>query len=128
MLSDNDDDEEDIDEEALLEEMRHNSHPSSPHQQEDYKTRHYDTVVSQLDISPPKSVSTPVGSTPRVEKKTTTSRRASIVRARLSDSTAFSTEQGYQTIRALDKIRVVLVSELQKTPPVIRVLAANPFS
>lgn len=128
-----DEEDEDIDEDALLEEMRH-SHPSSPQQEEeeDYKmhSNNYDygTVVSQLDITPPKSVSTPVILTPRPESTRSSNRRASIVRARLSDSTAFSTEQGYQTIRALDKIRVVLVNELGKTPPVIRVLAANPFS
>jgi protein SSD1 len=131
-LSDEEDMDE-IDEEVLLEEM-HRSHPSSPQQEEeeDYKLKRYehDTIVSQLaiDIAPPKSVSTPVVMTPRPETTRSSNRRASIVRARLSDSTAFSTEQGYQTIRALDKIRVVLVNELQKTPPVIRVLAANPFS
>ncbi|KAI7869203.1 hypothetical protein BDF14DRAFT_1785914 [Spinellus fusiger] len=56
------------------------------------------------------------------------SRRASIVHARLSDSTAYSTEQGYQTIKALDKIRVAVSIDRTRAPPLIRILAANPFA
>jgi hypothetical protein len=152
-LSDEEDDLEDIDEEALLEEMNHSN--SSPASQiaadeeilEEYKmassNHHNEKIVSQLaiksqgltsngrqrDIFPNKSVSTPaLMNSRRPDATRSSNRRASIVRARLSDSTAYSTEQGFQTIKALDKIRVVMIAELARTPPVIRILAANPFS
>jgi protein SSD1 len=151
---DDDDGLEDIDEEALLEEMNHSS--SSPSSLtaaddedilEEYKLAssnlENEKIVSQLAIKsqgvasngrrsgifPNKSVSTPALLNSRHPDATRSSnRRASIVRARLSDSTAYSTEQGFQTIKALDKIRVVMIVELARTPPVVRILAANPFS
>lgn len=145
-LSDEEDDyEDDLDEDALLEEMN-----TTEQQQEEYKMNTFnnnESIVSQLAVKednspasaaavfPNKSVSTPAlmmmnrpDLNSFVATRSTSNRRASIVRARLSDSTAYSTEQGFQTIKALDKIRVVLIVELARTPPVIRVLAANPFS
>ncbi|KAI8368422.1 hypothetical protein EDC96DRAFT_479673 [Choanephora cucurbitarum] len=138
-LSD-EEDEEDIDEEGLLEEMNNNF--ENPVDELDAGAE--EVIVSQLavrgkesfdnsyannqDIHPNKSVSTPALMNGRPDPIRSTSRRASVVRARLSDSTAYSTEQGFQTIKALDKIRVVLITELGRTPPVIRILAANPFS
>ncbi|KAI8064703.1 hypothetical protein BC940DRAFT_320901 [Gongronella butleri] len=65
---------------------------------------------------------------PVPESTKSTTKRASLVRARLSDSTAYSTEQGYQTIKALDKIRVALIIDTVRTPPLIRILAVNPFA
>lgn len=149
-LSDEEEDEDEMDDDALLEEMNNTSstNPSSPKEEEeeeveDYKNTLYsdtEAVVSRLAIKgeesaashhqviPNKSISTPVIMNRRPESTRSSNRRASIVRARLSDSTAFSTEQGFQTIKALDKIRVVLIIELVRTPPVIRILAANPFS
>ncbi|GAN07520.1 hypothetical protein MAM1_0164d07018 [Mucor ambiguus] len=147
-LSDEEDDEDDLDEDALLEEMNIEQMP-----QEEYKMNTLndnESIVSQLAVKedhaaaattasvyPNKSVSTPAlmmhrsdskGAAAASPPRSTSNRRSSIVRARLSDSTAYSTEQGFQTIKALDKIRVVLIVELARTPPVIRVLAANPFS
>ncbi|KAI8971866.1 hypothetical protein BDF20DRAFT_838144 [Mycotypha africana] len=55
-------------------------------------------------------------------------KRASIISSRLSTSTGYSTEQCSQTIKALDKIRVMLTVEMIKTPPLIRVFAANPYA
>ncbi|RCH90933.1 hypothetical protein CU098_004064, partial [Rhizopus stolonifer] len=137
-LSDEEDDEEDIDEEGLWEEMNHTGSPDKT----TYEHNTEETIVSQLAIRgqeavninnnskvfPNKSVSTPVVMDRHPDTTRSSSRRASIVRARLSDSTAYSTEQGFQTIKALDKIRVVLIVEIGRTPPLIRVLAANPFS
>lgn len=149
-LSDEEDDEEDdMDDEALLAEMNGTSRPTSPKTQEEeeeeveeYKNPLYsqaEPVVSRLAVKhqessvlrqviPNKSISTPAIMNRRPESTRSSNRRASIVRGRLSDSTAFSTEQGFQTLKALDKIRVVLIIELVRTPPVIRILAANPFS
>ncbi|KAI8098895.1 uncharacterized protein BX664DRAFT_354405 [Halteromyces radiatus] len=82
--------------------------------------------VDTPDISP-----TVTSSTKKLRPESTQStsaKRASLVRARLSDSTAYSTEQGYQTIKALDKIRVALVIDMVRTPPLIRILAVNPFA
>ncbi|KAK4519063.1 uncharacterized protein ATC70_009293 [Mucor velutinosus] len=151
-LSDEEDDEDGLDEDALLEEMNTTAEQLP---QEEYKMNTLndnESIVSQLAVKenhasaattvpvyPNKSVSTPAlmmmhqsGSNSTAiaaaPTRSTSNRRASIVRARLSDSTAYSTEQGFQTIKALDKIRVVLTVELARTPPVIRVLAANPFS
>lgn len=150
-LSDEEDEEDEMDDEALLEEMNSSSLPSSPQEEgaeeeevEEYKNTVYsetESIVSRLaikgeysaasvgrQITPNKSISTPAIMNRRPESTRSSNRRASIVRARLSDSTAFSTEQGFQTLKALDKIRVVLIIELTRTPPVIRILAANPFS
>lgn len=144
-LSDEEDEDDDMDDEALLAEMNGTSHPSSPKEEEEveeYKNPIYsetEPVVSRLAVKhqestalrqlvPNKSISTPAIMNRRPETTRSSNRRASIVRGRLSDSTAFSTEQGFQTLKALDKIRVVLIIELVRTPPVIRILAANPFS
>ncbi|KAI9269424.1 hypothetical protein EDC94DRAFT_598818 [Helicostylum pulchrum] len=145
-LSDEEDEDDDMDDEALLAEMNGTSHPSSPKEDEEeveeYKNPIYsetEPVVSRLAVKheestalrqlvPNKSISTPAIMNRRPETTRSSNRRASIVRGRLSDSTAFSTEQGFQTLKALDKIRVVLIIELVRTPPVIRILAANPFS
>jgi protein SSD1 len=56
------------------------------------------------------------------------SKRASIISSRLSASTGYSQEQSSQTIQALDKIRVMLTIEMVRTPPLIRVFAANPYA
>jgi protein SSD1 len=56
------------------------------------------------------------------------SKRASIISARLSTSTGYSSEQCSQTIKALDKVRVVITIEMVKTPPLIRIFCANPFA
>ncbi|KAI9347541.1 hypothetical protein BD770DRAFT_446516 [Pilaira anomala] len=55
-------------------------------------------------------------------------KRASIISSRLSASTGYSSEQSSQTIQALDKIRVMLTIEMVRTPPLIRVFAANPYA
>ena len=132
------DEEDEVDEDALLEEMNHEA-LGLQEKDDDYKriatSSDTESVVSRLAVGsgesthsvvPDTSVSTPMVNHP--ESTRSSNRRASIVRARLSDSTAFSTEQGFQTIKALDKIRVVLITELARTPPLIRILAANPFS
>ncbi|KAI8337432.1 hypothetical protein BC941DRAFT_513290 [Chlamydoabsidia padenii] len=59
---------------------------------------------------------------------TKSSKRQSIIQARLSSSTSFSPEQCSQTIQALDKIRVILTIEVMRTSPLIRVLASNPYA
>lgn len=139
-LSDEEDEEDEMDDAALLEEMNGTcsfKEEEEEEEVEEYKNTLYsETVVSRLavqaeesfNVFPNKSISTPVLMNRRPESSRSSNRRASIVRARLSDSTAFSTEQGFQTLKALDKIRVVLIIELVRTPPVIRILAANPFS
>lgn len=60
--------------------------------------------------------------------KKSASKRASIISSRLSASTGYSSEQSSQTIQALDKIRVMLTIEMVRTPPLIRVFAANPYA
>ena len=80
-------------------------------------------VAGQPDSTTPAIVPTSVATTAQTKRH----RRASVLHAR-QKSTAFSTEEGYQTIKALDKIRVVIIIERAKTPPVIRVLASNPFA
>ncbi|CAO3587453.1 unnamed protein product [Absidia cylindrospora] len=71
------------------------------------------------------SPSTSTAAQPETSKS---SKRQSIIQARLSNSTSFSSEQSSQTIQALDKIRVILTIEMMRTPPLIRVLAANPYA
>ncbi|KAI7885645.1 RNB-domain-containing protein [Lichtheimia hyalospora FSU 10163] len=93
-----DDEEDDMDEEALLEEM-HNGKPPSP----------------PPSVQPEPTISTQ-------------NKRASMVLARLSESTNYSTDLGTQTIKALDKIQVLITVEMVKTPPLIRVLGANPYA
>ncbi|GAA5811745.1 hypothetical protein MFLAVUS_005188 [Mucor flavus] len=65
--------------------------------------------------------------TSTTSKKSAT-KRASIISSRLSASTGYSSEQSSQTIQALDKIRVMLTIEMVRTPPLIRVFAANPYA
>jgi protein SSD1 len=65
-------------------------------------------------------------SEPPVTKRA--SKRASIISARLSTSTAYSSEQCSQTIKALDKVRVMITIEMIRTPPLIRIFAANPYA
>jgi protein SSD1 len=60
--------------------------------------------------------------------KKSATKRASIISSRLSASTGYSSEQSSQTIKALDKIRVMLTIEMVRTPPLIRVFAANPYA
>lgn len=130
--------EKDVDEEIVLEEYKNTIYSESESvvsrlaikHQESAANNNNATISSSFNqqVIPNKSISTPVLMNRRPETSRSSNRRASIVRARLSDSTAFSTEQGFQTIKALDKIRVVLIIELVRTPPVIRILAANPFS
>lgn len=60
--------------------------------------------------------------------KKSASKRASIISSRLSASTGYSSEQSSQTIQALDKVRVMLTIEMVRTPPLIRVFAANPYA
>ncbi|ORZ17063.1 hypothetical protein BCR42DRAFT_490992 [Absidia repens] len=70
----------------------------------------------------------PSNSTTAQPETSKSSKRQSIIQARLSNSTSFSSEQSSQTIQALDKIRVILTIEMMRTPPLIRVLAANPYA
>lgn len=60
--------------------------------------------------------------------KKSATKRASIISSRLSASTGYSSEQSSQTIKALDKVRVMLTIEMVRTPPLIRVFAANPYA
>ncbi|KAI8985503.1 hypothetical protein BDB01DRAFT_788489 [Pilobolus umbonatus] len=66
--------------------------------------------------------------TPDLSQKKSASKRASIISSRLSTSTGYSTEQGSHTLKAMDKIRVMLTIEMVRTPPLIRVFAANPYA
>lgn len=140
-----DDEDDDLDEEALLEEMNNisptktSSAPLSEigedeeerllRDQQMYLDDSDNTLaknIMPLGIVPNKSASTPI--IRRASTSKSSNKRASIIHARLSDSTAYNTEQGYQTIKALDKIRVVMTIDMARTPPNIRVLAVNPFS
>lgn len=76
-------------------------------------------AAAQAGIVPTSTIST---------SKKSASKRASIISSRLSASTAYSQEQSSQTIQALDKIRVMLTIEMVRTPPLIRVFAANPYA
>ncbi|KAI9257683.1 hypothetical protein BY458DRAFT_588779 [Sporodiniella umbellata] len=62
------------------------------------------------------------------QPKKSASKRASIISSRLSASTGYSSEQCSQTIKALDKIGVMLTIQMVRTPPLIRVFAANPYA
>ncbi|KAI9485602.1 MAG: hypothetical protein EXX96DRAFT_645529 [Benjaminiella poitrasii] len=66
--------------------------------------------------------------TSSVSTKKSASKRASIISSRLSASTGYSSEQSSHTIKALDRIRVMLTIEMVRTPPLIRVFAANPYA
>ncbi|OAD70816.1 hypothetical protein PHYBLDRAFT_114861, partial [Phycomyces blakesleeanus NRRL 1555(-)] len=56
------------------------------------------------------------------------SRRASIVYNRLSENVDYNIAEGSQTIKALNKIVVAVSIDMIRTPPLIRILAANPFA
>ncbi|KAG0749316.1 hypothetical protein G6F57_000188 [Rhizopus arrhizus] len=60
--------------------------------------------------------------------KKSKSKRASIISSRLSASTGYSSEQSSQTIKAMDKIRIMVTIEMVRTPPLIRLFAANPYA
>ncbi|KAG0175215.1 hypothetical protein DFQ28_005394 [Apophysomyces sp. BC1034] len=137
-LSD-DEDEDEMDEDALFEEMQNNSaeEPDEGVEESRKETKAEkpldEVIVDDLQVhqqqqeaavAPTASVS----SSRRPEASRSSNRRASIVRARLSDSTAYNTDQGFQTIKALDKIRVVVNVEMVRTPPLVRILAVNPFA
>lgn len=157
-ITDDDDDDDDegyLDEELLLEEMLQAG--DAHQQQQDLDNLQSDTkegTVAGLSIleqhaKKTTSYNVPLSNNPTHQKQnpeaaaaaapplplnrpestqSTSAKRASLVRSRLSDSTAYSTEQGYQTVKALDKIRVALVIDMVRTPPLIRILAVNPFA
>lgn len=130
-LSD-DEEEEDMDEDALLEEMRADAANGSNGLQPPPQPQRAASDTTAAQPSPVASV-TPVptrsaSSTRRPEASRSTGKRASMVHARLSDSTAYSTDQGSQTIKALDKIQVIVTVEMVKTPPLVRILGANPYA
>ena len=119
-----DDEDDDLDEEALLEEMRDsnaNGESISTSLQEE-KVNDKQTLSQQQQSS----TSAPPAIVPETTRST--SKRASMVHARLSESTGYSTDLGSQTIKALDKIQVLVTVEMIKTPPLIRVLASNPYA
>ncbi|KAI8379477.1 uncharacterized protein BYT42DRAFT_568944 [Radiomyces spectabilis] len=135
-MSDEDDEDDEIDEDALLADMENSDedanttvHPSDIHSA-DASAKEGEQCDQENTkegfTSGPGSSTGSVTSTRRLSKSA--SRRASIAKACLSECTGYSTEQGYQTIKALDKIQVVVIIEMVKTPPVIRILAANPFA
>ncbi|KAI8332641.1 hypothetical protein BC941DRAFT_381247 [Chlamydoabsidia padenii] len=108
-----DDEYEDLDDMSLLVDL---------HDRSDNGNNTASSIVNQLAISSPLTDNTVVLETSK------SSKRQSIIQARLSSSTSFSPEQSSQTIQALDKIRVILTIEMVRTPPLIRVLAANPYA
>lgn len=121
------DEEEEVDEDALVAEME---------EEEEEEKR------SQLPVNGKVSSETEKGRSieqktedvaassmpPSMPSERPAGRRASVLRARLSDSMAYSIEQGSQTIKALDRIKVVVIVDMIKPPPVVRILAANPFA
>lgn len=119
-----DDEEEDIDEDALVEDIlaEEEQDTEAKATMSQTETRHataQTATATENTIPKQKRQSHEYGGR---------SRRASVLRARLSDSTAYSTEQASQTIKALDKIKVIVIVDVLKPPPVVRVLAANPFA
>ncbi|CDH57087.1 rnb-domain-containing protein [Lichtheimia corymbifera JMRC:FSU:9682] len=112
--------EEDMDEDVLVEEMEQDH--ASPSQQ----------VVMATPLSTRPMMNGGVGGNTyqqhQQQQIPTRPRRASVLRARLSDSTGYSHEQSSQTLKPLDRIKVVVIVEMSKPPPVVRVLAANPFA
>ncbi|ORZ12672.1 hypothetical protein BCR42DRAFT_453377 [Absidia repens] len=127
-----DDEYEDLDEECLLAEMRQAADDTINNTNGIEQTATSASTVDKLSISPARPVSDPntASATTQSSAETTTkpSKRQSIIQARLSNSTSFSPEQSSQTIQALDKIRVILTIDMVRTPPLIRVLAANPYA
>lgn len=115
-----DEEDEDMDEDVLVEEMEQDH--ASPSQQ----------VVMATPLSTRPMMNGGVGGNTyqqhQQQQIPTRPRRASVLRARLSDSTGYSHEQSSQTLKPLDRIKVVVIVEMSKPPPVVRVLAANPFA
>ncbi|KAI8150195.1 hypothetical protein BJV82DRAFT_662281 [Fennellomyces sp. T-0311] len=114
-----DDEDDDLDEEALLEEMQDSSPPSTA---VPLSTNGSAQLKSEQRASNQNTQHVSITPTPSVSK------RASMLHARLSDSTAYSADQASQTIQALDKIQVLVTVEMIKTPPLIRILGANPYA
>ncbi|ORX54403.1 RNB-domain-containing protein [Hesseltinella vesiculosa] len=81
----------------------------------------YEDFLDDLDDHPTATPQSP-------EPTKSSNKRQSIIQSRLSNSTSFSVEQSSQTIKALDKVRVILTIEMVRTPPLIRILAANPYA
>ncbi|KAI9301342.1 hypothetical protein BJ944DRAFT_252398 [Cunninghamella echinulata] len=127
-----DDDYEDMDDEWLFKELYEDR---STNDNENKDTQNSDQNGSNNNdlsdannkpsVTPSPTISTTNGPTPEATKS---SKRQSIIQARLSTSTSFSAEQSSQTIQALDKVRVILTIEMVRTPPLVRVLAANPYA
>ncbi|KAI7858963.1 hypothetical protein BDC45DRAFT_553924 [Circinella umbellata] len=110
-------DEDDLDEEALLEEMEEEITDTA-------------TVMTRK-LEPNNTFNKKATATTEKQQpivKRPVGRRASVLRSRLSDSTGYSMDQSSQTIKALDRIKVAVIVETIKPPPVVRVLAANPFA
>ncbi|KAI7887119.1 RNB-domain-containing protein [Lichtheimia hyalospora FSU 10163] len=108
--------EDDMDEDVLVEEMEQDHATSSQVVMAPLSTRHMMNGVNTYQQQQQHTPARP------------TARRASVLRARLSDSTGYSHDQSSQTLKALDRIKVVVIVEMSKPPPVVRVLAANPFA
>lgn len=121
-LSD-DEDEEDMDEEAIIAEMQAETNGKVQ--------RMVESTQSQTNGVGSETSKTQETQQPPVilpEKTRSTSKRASMLMERLSDSTAYRPDQASQTIMAMDKIQVLVSIEMVKTPPLIRVLGANPYA
>ncbi|KAI9270490.1 hypothetical protein BDA99DRAFT_501927 [Phascolomyces articulosus] len=131
-LSDDEDDDF-LDEEALLEEMRDSSPPSTAVPSAT-STSNTLTATSTTTNGINAVVSTQQQETNdntqnvAITPSPSVSKRASMLHARLSDSTAYSADQASQTIQALDKIQILVSVEMVKTPPLIRILGVNPFA
>ncbi|KAI7848162.1 hypothetical protein BDC45DRAFT_541277 [Circinella umbellata] len=137
-LSDDEDDDF-LDEEALLEEMRDSSptSTSTPSPTNTATTTNNTTTTTSTPITNGNNVVEQQQQQKETNDNTqnvtitpspSVSKRASMLHARLSDSTAYSTDQASQTIQALDKIQILVSVEMIKTPPLIRVLGVNPFA
>lgn len=120
-LSD-DEDEEDVDEEVILAEMQAEVNGKV----QAVASTQPQTNGVEAESSKTQETQQPPNILP--EKTRSTSKRASMLMARLSDSTAYSADQASQTIMAMDKIQVLVSIEMVKTPPLIRVLGANPYA
>lgn len=79
-------------------------------------------------VTPDTTQSTGIKEANMGNTKKSASKRASIISSRLSASTGYSSEQSSQTIKALDRVRIMLTIEMVRTPPLIRVFAANPYA
>ncbi|KAI9320685.1 hypothetical protein BX666DRAFT_1852183 [Dichotomocladium elegans] len=110
-----DDEEDDLDEDALLEEM-YQGQTSPPA-----------TTVAPVNVSLQDRANRRRSFAADAAARST-SKRTSMVLSRLSESTDFSTDLGSQTIQALDRVQVLVTVEMVKTPPLIRVLGANPYA